>query len=31
VNARQQVRDLLSMTNLLALFEAAGRCGGRMG
>ena len=31
VNARQQVRDLLSMTNLLSLFEAAGRCGGRMG
>src|SRR5215469_1713512 len=31
INARQQVRDLLSMTNLLSLFEAAGRCGGRMG
>jgi anti-anti-sigma factor len=31
VNARQQVRDLFSMTNLLSLFEAAGRCGGRMG
>lgn len=31
INARQQVRDLFSMTNVLALFEAAGRCGGRMG
>jgi hypothetical protein len=25
------VRDLFSITNLLCLFEAAGRCGGRMG
>jgi len=31
INARQQVRDLFSMTNVLSLFEAAGRCGGRMG
>jgi len=31
VNARKQVRELFSMTNLLSLFEAAGRCGGRMG
>lgn len=31
VNASKQIRDLFSMTNVLALFEAAGRCGGRMG
>ena len=31
VNASKQIRDLFSMTNLLSLFEAAGRCGGRMG
>jgi anti-anti-sigma factor len=27
VNASQQIRELLSMTNLLSLFEAAGRHG----
>jgi anti-anti-sigma factor len=31
VNASKQIRDLFSMTNVLSLFEAAGRCGGRMG
>ena len=31
INAGKQVRDLFSMTNVLSLFEAAGRCGGRMG
>jgi len=31
VNSSKQIRDLFSMTNVLSLFEAAGRCGGRMG
>jgi anti-anti-sigma factor len=31
VNASKQIRDLFSMTNVLSLFEAAGRCGGRLG
>ena len=31
VNASKQIRDLFSMSNVLSLFEAAGRCGGRMG
>lgn len=31
VNASKQIRELFSMTNVLSLFEAAGRCGGRMG
>jgi len=31
INASKQIRDLFSMTNVLSLFEAAGRCGGRMG
>jgi anti-anti-sigma factor len=30
VNASQQIRDLFSMTNLLSLFEAAGRHHGKM-
>jgi len=30
INASQQVSDLFSMTNLLSLFEHAGRPGGRM-
>jgi hypothetical protein len=30
INASQQVSDLFSITNLLSLFEAAGRPGGRM-
>jgi anti-anti-sigma factor len=30
INASKQIRDLFSMTNVLSLFEAAGRCGGRM-
>ncbi len=29
VNASQQIRELLSMTNLLSLFEAAGRYHGK--
>src|SRR6266850_582115 len=29
VNASKQIRDLFSMTNVLSLFEATGRCGGR--
>jgi|ERR1700738_2764725 len=29
-NANQAIRDLLSMTNLLMLFEETGRSGGRM-
>ena len=31
VNASKQIRDLFSMTNVLSLFEGAGRCGGRLG
>src|SRR6516225_6577714 len=30
INASKQILDLFSMTNLLSLFEAAGRCGGRL-
>jgi anti-anti-sigma factor len=30
VNANKQIRDLFSMTNVLSLFEATGRCGGRL-
>jgi anti-anti-sigma factor len=30
VNASKQILDLFSMTNLLSLFEATGRCGGRL-
>ena len=30
VNASQQIRDLFSMTNVLSLFEPAGRHGGRV-
>jgi anti-sigma B factor antagonist len=30
INASQQVSELFSMTNLLCLFEGAGRPGGRM-
>lgn len=30
INASQQVSELFSMTNLLSLFEEAGRHGGRM-
>jgi anti-anti-sigma factor len=30
INAGQQIRDLLRITNLLVLFEAAGRHGGRL-
>jgi anti-anti-sigma factor len=30
INASQQVSELFSMTNLLSLFEDAGRHGGRM-
>jgi anti-anti-sigma factor len=30
VNASKQIRDLFSMTNVLSLFEATGRCGGRL-
>lgn len=29
INARQQIRDLFSMTNLLSLFEVAGRHHGK--
>jgi anti-anti-sigma factor len=29
INASQQILDLFSMTNILSLFEAAGRHGGR--
>jgi anti-sigma B factor antagonist len=31
VNVSAAMRTLLSMTNLLSLFEPAGRCGGRFG
>ena len=31
VNASKQIRELFSMTNVLSLFESAGRCGGRLG
>ena len=31
VNAGKQIRDLFSMSNVLSLFEATGRCGGRLG
>jgi anti-anti-sigma factor len=30
VNASKQIRELFSMTNVLSLFEATGRHGGRM-
>jgi len=30
VNANRQIRDLFSLTNLLTLFEPAGRHGGKM-
>ncbi|HXT27381.1 MAG TPA: STAS domain-containing protein [Candidatus Eisenbacteria bacterium] len=30
VNASKQILELFSMTNVLALFEATGRCGGRL-
>ena len=30
VNASKQIRELFSMTNVLSLFEATGRCGGRL-
>jgi len=30
VNASKPIRDLFSMTNVLSLFEHAGRCGGRI-
>jgi len=30
INASQQVSELFSMTNLLSLFEGAGRAGGRI-
>jgi anti-anti-sigma factor len=30
VNASKQIVDLFSMTNVLSLFEATGRCGGRL-
>lgn len=30
VNASKQIRELFSMTNILGLFEATGRHGGRM-
>jgi anti-anti-sigma factor len=30
VNASKQIMDLFSMTNVLSLFEATGRCGGRL-
>jgi hypothetical protein len=30
VNASRQIRDLFTMTNVLSLFEATGRCGGRL-
>ncbi|HEY6130322.1 MAG TPA: STAS domain-containing protein [Candidatus Acidoferrum sp.] len=30
VNASKQILELFSMTNVLSLFESAGRCGGRM-
>ena len=30
VNASKQILELFSMTNVLSLFEAAGRCGGRL-
>jgi hypothetical protein len=29
-SASKQIRDLFSMTNALSLFEATGRCGGRL-
>jgi len=30
MNASKQILDLFSMTNVLSLFEATGRCGGRL-
>jgi anti-anti-sigma factor len=30
VNASKQILELFSMTNILSLFEATGRCGGRL-
>jgi anti-anti-sigma factor len=30
VNANQAIRQLLSMSNLLSLFEPVGRCGGKL-
>lgn len=30
VNASKQILELFSMTNILSLFEATGRCGGRI-
>ena len=30
INASKQIRELFSMTNILGLFEATGRCGGRL-
>jgi anti-anti-sigma factor len=30
VNASEQILELFSMTNVLSLFEATGRCGGRL-
>lgn len=30
VNASKQIRELFTMTNVLSLFEATGRCGGRL-
>jgi anti-anti-sigma factor len=30
VNASKQILQLFSMTNVLSLFEATGRCGGRL-
>jgi len=30
VNASKQILELFSMTNVLSLFEATGRCGGRL-
>jgi anti-anti-sigma factor len=30
INANKQIRDLLGVSNLLSLFEAAGRHGGKM-
>src|SRR6267154_6379033 len=30
VNASKQILELFSMTNVLSLFEATGRCGGRI-
>jgi hypothetical protein len=30
INANKQIRELLGISNLLSLFEAAGRHGGKM-